>query len=302
MRCTLLFMAALAPIALIGAPANADLTTGLAGLWTFETAGDLADDSSPYDNDGVVILGAGDSSIVQGPGIIGAGAAEFSASDPVAANHYIEIPGDQATAPQLNGTSQTVSYWIKTTYTSDDPANWNEAAYVDHIRHSGHMSFKTTGTNDTPGGWAPITFDAGGGYGNSFNDNNIGEYAWTGTETTEGYADGEWHHIVTVYDETTNTLKTWIDLELVVDQVQTHLAGGLNPTSEPLKIGGWDGWGASVVGSMDQVRIYDMAKSYAVDADGTLIGGDLHEMYMEVPEPASLMLLSLAGVALLRRR
>ncbi len=280
-----------ASMALVGT-VNADLTSDLAGLWTFEDAGNLADDISPYDNDGTIELdSAWGSNISQGPGVIGLGAAEFFTTNDLETNHYIEIPN----APQLNGTSQTVSYWIKTT--QQDVEGTANGEYVDHIRHSGHMSFKATGQYDVPGGWAPITFDSGGGFGNSFHDNNVGENTWN-----TDYADGEWHHIVTVYDETTNTLKTWIDLELVIDQVQDHLAGGLNPSTESLKFGGYEGgFGNSLIGSMDQIRIYDVAKGYEVDADGTLIGGDLYEMYNEIPEPTSLLLVAVGGL-LIRRR
>lgn len=277
-------------VATFGAAAHADLGTDLAGLWTFENAANLADDTSSYDNDGSVVIDQDwDSNIYQGAGLIGSGAATFETSNAGAANHYIDIPN----ATQLNGTSETVSYWIKTTQNED---------YVDHIRHSGHLSHKTTGAYDVPGGWAPITFDAGGGFGNSFKlqsqgGNNLGEQGWDGT-----YIDGEWHHIVTVYDETTNTLKTWIDRELVIEQVQSHLSGGLAPSTSSLKFGGYDGgFGGSLIGSLDQIRIYNVAKSYEVDADGTLIGGDLYDMYMEIPEPASLLLIAVGALALRRR-
>lgn len=289
-------VALVAAASLVGV-AQADLITGLVGLWTFENSANLADDTSTYDNDGTVIPGGG--SITQGPGVIGAGAAEMFATDPVGSNHYIEIPN----APQLNGTSQTVSYWIKTDYVNHS----GEASYVDHIRHSGHMSFKTTGQWDTPGGWAPVTFDGSGGFGNSFltqdqGGNNIGQDAWTGDGQNPGYADGQWHHIVTVYDEITNTVRSWIDGEQVVYQMQGHLiGGGLNASTDPLRIGGWDGWGTSLVGAIDQVRIYNVAKPYDVDPDGTLIGGDVYDMYMEIPEPASLLLLAIAGLVLRRR-
>jgi hypothetical protein len=73
--------------------------------------------------------------------------------------------------------------------------------------------------------------------------------------TPDSYADGDWHHVVGVYDGT--------DLSLYVDAslVASESAGGLTPATntQPLSIGGLGGLSEFFTGELDQVRVYDEA-------------------------------------------
>jgi len=83
----------------------------------------------------------------------------------------------------------------------------------------------------------------------------------TGTDvnifTTDSYADGDWHHVVGVFDGS--------DLSLYVDGslAASEPAGGATPStnSAALNIGAWSGTGLHFNGSLDQIRIYDEALS-----------------------------------------
>jgi len=112
---------------------------------------------------------------------------------------------------------------------------------------------------------------------------------WTGS-TVGGYNDGDWHHIVAVRDSDT-------EARLYVDGMEVDLfmrGGGSWGTSNYPLIGARsdNAWG--YVGDMDEIAIWNRA----------LTGAESNRLFQSlvVPEPTSLSLLALGGLALLRRR
>ncbi|MBW7991154.1 MAG: LamG domain-containing protein [Planctomycetes bacterium] len=196
--------------------ANAELV----GYWKFdEGSGNVAYDLSDYANDGAI---NGDPK--WGVGKIGA-ALEFDGSD-----DYVDCGND----PSLNINDKiTVMAWVKTTSTA-------------------HGYFVSKGTAwDETGHYAigqeynvPLTFqlEIAGSGGTVELDSNI------------AVNDGQWHHIVGVYDDP--------DVKVYVDGVEENTMTGASSltdsTAGGLTIGQRSG-GNIIGGIIDEVRIYNRA-------------------------------------------
>lgn len=176
------------------------------------------------------------------------------------------LPGDTGSDA---GTSFTVSFWAKT-------SNWVQASLM--------ASF---GLNDIR--WT-IGLNSGGklvAYARDFNGTSIVQVEIDASASTVG----DWHHIAAVFDNGTPTI---------------YLDGVASTTVSTA------GWNCDVDMGMEIGRRTYTTKKYfdgAIDdfaiLSGVLDGSqilDIYESDVAIPEPATLSLISLGAIALLRRK
>ncbi len=189
---------------------------GLVGYWTFDgrdMTGGVARDRSGNGNSGNLINIA--SSTFYTLGKIGQGF-NFDGVD-----DYVNVNSSASLSPSA---TISMSAWIKpiqqssVTYMSIIEKN---LSYNMYIRQDGIVLFYLTGVNN-----------------------------WVTTSGAVNLFDGNWHHIVTTYNGTTQSL--YIDNVLISS---TNVSGSITTNSNAIRIG--DSGGVPFKGKMDDVRVYN---------------------------------------------
>jgi len=237
----------------------------------------------PLDSDASDASGNGyDGSVVGGTVNFGQAGANGATGDSAAFpdNGHIDIPFNAA----LNPGSFTVTLWANAASTGgfaspitsrdDVSAGVSTHGYILYNNNAGNWDFWT---GDGDPGWDTLTGDPV--------DVNV------------------WTHLAISYDAGTDTKTLWIDgiasaSDTVPQSGPTQYSPNGTAESESLHIGSGqdDGLNFFFQGNIDDVTIWDEALDQAAIQDIR------DNSITLIPEPASLGLLSLAGLALLRRR
>jgi hypothetical protein len=245
----------------------ADITSNLTGHWKFdEGAGTLVTDYGSGGNNGVLKNWNGAMTGYWEPGPLGL-AYNFNATD----------SSDTPTAAVSGLTNYTtVAYFKKHNPQPYDPT----FAYKEEFMGGAmNLSAWTSWNPYVNGGNGGVyqSIIAGGGYSDQ-----------TGTVLSPSDLVG-WHHYALVKDNVTATLT------LYIDGIQRAQGTSMNsPYSAPSKfdIGSSIWGGVSLDGALDDFRIYDRALS----------ANDVGELAAMIPEPTTIALLALGGLALRRRK
>ena len=263
MRTRMMMVCLAAVVALASLPAQA----GVVAYYSFDD--ETATDLSPNGNNG----NPGSGVVYSGDTPSGSGK---SFRTPAQGPEYvITVP----TSASLEGIDDqlTVSFWMRATTVGQ--ANW-----VRIFQHGteGNPSRTWLIDRDSGSNYTSMRVDTMGA-GGQFNQN----IARTGPNTF----DDEWHHLVYVIDN--GNFKKFVD-GVMTSGTYNHGDGLYN--TRDLYIGGRNGT-AQYVGLLDDVAIYDTALSNE-------LVGMLHEGAnpLNIPEPATLSLLGLGALALVRRR
>ena len=256
------------------AQADVDITTGLVGYWDFEdVTGGIARDSSVYNNDGTI---NGATSVTGVPGF--GNALDFNGT-----GDFVDVPSSS----ELNPTAAiTVTAWVKAR---------SFAAFAPPI-------VKKTGEGSTQ--WHGYTLEThsnplGDGIpGVTFIADVVGPEGpnvWPGTQASSqsrALPMGEWVFLAGVFDGSSFNLYVGDLNDAPLGGVPNAFPYPIEPSMNNLNIGrDPSNTGRLFDGLIDEVRIYNRGLNET----------EVLAIY-NVPEPATMSLLALGGLAVLKRR
>lgn len=253
----------IAIIALATVSAYAGLDTGLVEYWEFDGGYDAAVTASHAGT--LTTTGNGSGTFVTG---------KFNEAIDLESSTgnqaYIVVGGDESDFDFVGG-SMSVSLWYTT-----------ESLYV---------SYQTLVAKGESGAWR---FARRSGTANAV------QFAGPGSIVVDGeidHQDGSWHHAVATVDGTSGTTSLYIDGTLMGTST-----GTIGDRGNPMQIGGNpDAANRSWDGNFDDVAVWNRALS-ADEVTAIWNNGDGASVSSLVPEPATIGLLAIGGLGLLRRR
>jgi hypothetical protein len=254
-------------------PNNLETAYPLVALYRFENAAQIGRDDSDVRNH---LTAYGDQVNQDAGGKYG------SAMRLGGSNDWLGITGD--TGGDVGGlpsgvpfgkSSYTVAAWIK-----PDPGVASNAGIVGWGNYGTNYevnAFRLNTVNGLQNYWWSDDLNApGGGY--------------------PGFdlLDGEWHHVAVTYDQASGLEQIFVDSILRA----TRTAFSLNVQPENFRIGETNMLNEDFLGLMDDLSIFNHALTFAELQ--RIMAGDFSTFV--TPEPTTLTLLGLGGLALLRRR
>ncbi len=257
---------------LVASSLSSNASAALVGYWKFdEGTGTVANDFSPNANTGNLIIAGGlPSWQINGgnTGAVGDHALLFGSAN---------APRVQVnTSPSLNTLNSTNQFTF---------ATW---AFESSNTNYGHI-FVTT-TNFAQRNWLFQTDNSSGG------DQS---YVWSDTNSAwqkplgSTIPNNQWIHLALTYDGT--TMRYYKNAALV----NTIAVNSTFPSFLELDLGGWRAGNSQFGGKLDDMAVFNSVEDIALIMNGT---HPAFQAALPVPEPASLSLIAIGGLALLRRR
>ena len=265
-----------AGLVLTGGTAMADITTGLEVHYQFAddtTEADLGYNSVTALNDG--LGGTGTLTQVAGPGGLIPDGASFGT---VADSRHIAVAGKS----NIGEGSFTLSAWVNT------DNGWADSGCAIH----GRTPSWDVVLLELRSLWGPQG-QIEGENANAF----VRDYIDYSTNVsidirdTANLADGDWHHMASTWDGTTDTLKLYVDGVLAKTKTQA-IPGPLDVSDYRVGTRAFDE-GLHLDGSLADVRMYGRLLSDGGVGVGEIALGDMGELYGLVPEPSSFLLAAL---------
>ena len=234
-------------------------------------------------------------------GLIGTGAARFNNSPADAVNLGNGIKGADNLFSFNTGITiealVSTSDWIGTTQNEIFRKEDGNNRLLFSLQSAANMN-SATSVGTAGFGGISLGLNIGGAYG----ELDVRFDGLDGRPTVAGFADGSLHHMVATYDSVTGLKSIYLDGELIG---QVNLGAGLLITSGGLAnafIGSSGGGSEPWSGLIDEFAIYrtaltaeEIAEHYRLVQHGTNYFG-------AIPEPGTISLLALGGLAIMRRR